>query len=324
MAKIKDKVQNALDEVRILILGSQVLLGFQFRSVFEKGFETLPEPAQYLKLTALGLMTLAVGLLMAPGAYHQIVEDGEDSQGVHRFTTGIAEMALLPFALGFGIDIFVAAEKLMNQTLAVVAGLLMMLTALFFWYGLEAMHKAKYEPEITEKREMEKQQAKKEEGGTKIKDKIKHVLTEARVVLPGAQTMLGFQFITFLMESFDKLPDSSRYIHFASLAMVALSIVLLMTPAAYHRIVERGEETSHFHRFASRVLLAAMVPLALGLSGDFFVVTRKVTESTALAAGLALALLGLFYGLWFGVTAYRRGQRQTEVEWRIDRQEAAD
>ena len=324
MAKIKDKVQNALDEVRILILGSQVLLGFQFHSVFEKGFETLPEPAQYLKLTALGLMTLAVGLLMAPGAYHQIVEDGEDSQGVHRFTTGIAEMALLPFALGFGIDIFVAAEKLMNQTLAVVAGLLMMLTALFFWYGLEAMHKVKYEPEITEKREMEKQQAKKEEGGTKIKDKIKHVLTEARVVLPGAQTMLGFQFITFLMESFDKLPDSSRYIHFASLAMVALSIVLLMTPAAYHRIVERGEETSHFHRFASRVLLAAMVPLALGLSGDFFIVTRKVTESTALAAGLALALLGLFYGLWFGVTAYRRGQRQTEVEWRIDRQEAAD
>ena len=324
MAKIKDKVQNALDETRILILGSQVLLGFQFRSIFEKGFETLPEHAQYLKLTALGLMTLAVGLLMAPGAYHQIVEDGEDSQRVHRFTTGIAEMALLPFALGFGIDMFVAAEKLMNQTLAVVAGLMMMLTALFFWYGLEAMHKAKYEPEITEKREMEKQQAKKEEGGTKIKDKIKHVLTEARVVLPGAQTMLGFQFITFLMESFDKLPDSSRYIHFASLAMVALSIVLLMTPAAYHRIVERGEETSHFHRFASRVLLAAMVPLALGLSGDFFIVTRKVTESTALAAGLALALLALFYGLWFGVTAYRRGQRQTEVEWRIDRREAAD
>ncbi|HKQ06651.1 MAG TPA: DUF6328 family protein [Blastocatellia bacterium] len=324
MAKLKDKVQNALDEVRILILGSQVLLGFQFRSIFEKAFETLPAHAQYLKLSGLGLMTLAVGLLMAPGAYHQIVEDGEDSQRVHRFTTGIAEIALLPFALGFGIDMFVAAEKLMSQTFAVVAGLLMTLTALFFWYGLGAMHRAKYEPEITEKREMEKQQEKKAAGGTKIKDKIKHVLTESRVVLPGAQTLLGFQFITFLMESFDKLPDSSRYIHFASLAMVALSIVLLMTPAAYHRIVERGEETRHFHRFASRVLLAAMVPLALGLSGDFFVVTRKVTESTALAAGLALALLALFYGLWFGFTAYRRGQRQAEAGWRIDRQEAAD
>jgi cytochrome bd-type quinol oxidase subunit 2 len=324
MAKIKDKVQNALDEARILILGSQVLLGFQFRSAFEKGFETLPEHAQYLKLTGLGLMTLAVGLLMAPGAYHQIVEGGEDSQRVHRFATGIAEVSLLPFALGFGIDIFVAAEKLMSTTLAVVAGLLMALVALFFWYGLEAMQKAKHEPEITEKREMEKQQPKKEAGGTKIKDKIKHVLTEARVVLPGAQTLLGFQFITFLMESFDKLPDSSRYIHFASLAMVALSVVLLMTPAAYHRIVERGEETEHFHRFASRVLLAAMVPLALGLAGDFFVVTRKVSESTSFAAILAIALLVLFYGLWFGFTAYRRGERRAELAWRMDRQEAAD
>jgi cytochrome bd-type quinol oxidase subunit 2 len=136
------------------------------------------------------------------------------------------------------------------------------------------------------------------------------VLTEARVVLPGAQTLLGFQFIVFLMESFDKLPGSSKYLHFAALALVVLSIVLLMTPAAYHRIAERGEETEHFHRFASRILLAAMAPLALGLSLDFFIVARKVTESAALAAGLALALLVLFYGLWFGFTAYRRRQRQ--------------
>ncbi|MEN3331719.1 MAG: hypothetical protein V7641_1084 [Blastocatellia bacterium] len=310
MAQIKDKVQNALDETRMLILGSQVLLGFQFRSVFEKGFETLPEHARYLKLGGLGLMTIAVGLLMAPGAYHQIVERGEDNSRIHRFTTGIAEIALLPFALGFGIDMFVAAEKLMAQTLAVVAGLLMTLVALFFWYGIEMMHKLAHQPVAKEKQEMEKQEPQKSSGGTKIKDKIKHVLTEARVVLPGAQTLLGFQFIVFLMESFDKLPDSSKYLHFAALSLVALSIVLLMTPAAYHRIAERGEETEHFHRYASRILLAAMVPLALGLSIDFFIVARKVIESTGLAAALALALLGLFYGLWFGFTAYRRRQRQ--------------
>src|SRR6266498_1357302 len=99
MAKIKDKVQNALDEARILILGSQVLLGFQFRSIFEKGFEALPEHARYLKLGALGLMTIAVGLLMSPGAYHQIAERGQDNQRIHEFTTRIAEIAMLPFAV---------------------------------------------------------------------------------------------------------------------------------------------------------------------------------------------------------------------------------
>src|SRR4051794_1804189 len=106
MAKIKDKVQNALDETRILILGSQVLLGFQFRSIFEPGFQTLPRPTQYLKLGALCLMTVAVGMLMSPGAYHQIVERGEDNDRIHKFTSAIAEMALLPFAIGFGIDLF--------------------------------------------------------------------------------------------------------------------------------------------------------------------------------------------------------------------------
>jgi hypothetical protein len=313
MAKIKDKVQNALDETRMLILGSQVLFGFQFRAIFEKGFETLPEHARYLKLGALGLMTIAVGLLMAPGAYHQIVERGEDNRRIHQFTTAMAEIALLPFALVFGMDMFVVAERLMSWTFATVAGLLTTLVALFFWYGIEALHKPAHQPEAKEKHEMQDQQPQENNGGTKITDKIRHVLTEARVVLPGAQTLLGFQFVVFLMESFDKLPDSSKYLHFAALALVALSIVLLMTPAAYHRIAERGEETEHFHRFAGRMLLAAMAPLALGLSIDFFIVARKVIESTALAAALALAMLVLFYGLWFGFTAYRRSQRQAET-----------
>ncbi len=30
------------------------------------------------------------------------------------------------------------------------------------------------------------------EEGTKLRDKIEHVLTETRVVLPGAQALLGF------------------------------------------------------------------------------------------------------------------------------------
>lgn len=38
MAKLKNKVQNALDEARILILGTQVLIGFGLRVVFEEGF----------------------------------------------------------------------------------------------------------------------------------------------------------------------------------------------------------------------------------------------------------------------------------------------
>jgi hypothetical protein len=41
MAQLKQKIKNTLDEGRILVIGSQVLIGFQFRSVFEPGFEQL-------------------------------------------------------------------------------------------------------------------------------------------------------------------------------------------------------------------------------------------------------------------------------------------
>lgn len=36
------KLKIALDETRMLILGAQVLLGFQMRSAFQDAFETLP------------------------------------------------------------------------------------------------------------------------------------------------------------------------------------------------------------------------------------------------------------------------------------------
>jgi hypothetical protein len=313
MAQLKDKIKTTLDEGRILIIGAQVLLGFQFRSIFETGFEKLPEHAKYMKLGGLGLLLLAVTLLIWPGAYHQVVEDGEDTHELNRFATTVMGVALLPFALGLGIDFFIGAESLFGRTQGLIAGVLVTLVALFFWYGLEMMKRAEREPEIKEKKEMSKQKEDEQEGGTKLKDKIQQVLTEVRVVLPGAQALLGFQFISLLMEGFEKLPQSSKYVHFISLSLVALTVILLMTPAAYHRLVERGEDTEHFHRFASRMLLASMVPLALGITGDFYVVTRKITESNGLAIGLAGVALLIFYGLWFGFTLYRRQAREADL-----------
>jgi hypothetical protein len=42
MASTKDKVQKALSEVRTLVLGAQILLGFDYRALFLPRFEDLP------------------------------------------------------------------------------------------------------------------------------------------------------------------------------------------------------------------------------------------------------------------------------------------
>jgi hypothetical protein len=126
------------------------------------------------------------------------------------------------------------------------------------------------------------------------------------MVLPGAQALLGFQFIAFLAAGYDDLPDSSKQVHLVSLLLIALTTVLLMTPAAYHRLVAHGENTEDFYQFAGRMVLAAMVPLALGISSDLFVVARKVTNSIGVAASAAALTLGFCYGLWFAFMYYRR------------------
>lgn len=306
MAQLKDKVKTTLDEGRILIIGSQVLLGLQFRSVLEPGFEKLPDHAKYLKLGGLGLLILAIILLIWPGAYHQIVEEGEDTHRLNRFASVVMSVALLPFALGLGSDFFVGTEFLFGRTQAVIASTVALVIALFFWYGLEALQRTKREAEVKEKQEMSKQKGEDKEGRTKLKDKIQQVLTEVRVVLPGAQALLGFQFASLLMESFEKLPQASKYVHFISLSLVALTVILLMTPSAYHRLVEQGEDTEHFHRVASRLLIAAMIPLALGITGDFYVVAQKITKSDSLSIALAALALLIFYGLWFGYTLYKK------------------
>jgi hypothetical protein len=315
MADLGDKIKKALDECRILILGAQVFLGFEYRSVFESGFESLPAYGKYLVLGALGLMLAALALLLLPAAYHLIVHGGEDKPGFHEFTTRIIELALLPFALGLGVNLYVATESLMGAALAALAGVVAVLIAMFFWYGIEKIA-------VSRRRRGKGEQlpAKKlhdePPGPTSLKDKVEHVLQEARMVLPGAQALLGFQFITVFMQSYDRLPSSVKYVHLASLSATAFSTVLLIAPAAYHRIVEQGEDTEHFHALAGRLLLSAMALLAVGVSGELFVVIQKTTDCLPAAIACSVFSLLCILGLWFGFTLYRRIRGTTGLEIR--------
>jgi hypothetical protein len=298
---LKDKIKLALDESRMLILGAQILLGFQFRAVFESAFEQLPKSSQLLKMGALVILLGAIALIMAPGSYHRIVRAGSDAEDVHQFATTVMDVALIPFLVAFAVDLYVTTGRILGTTGGVMVGAVAGITGLFFWYGFALLSRS---PKNSGERKSEKRPA----HPTALKTKIDQALTEARVVLPGAQALLGFQLVTMFMDSFDKLPNSSKYVHLVSLGLMALTMILLMTPAAFHRIAERGEDTPQLHRVASVLLLAAMVTLPLGICGDVYIVFCKVTGSVSTSVGIAIAVLVFFYGTWFGFTAYRRAQ----------------
>ena len=67
------------------------------------------------------------------------------------------------------------------------------------------------------------------------------------------------------------------------------------------------------------MLLIALVPLGLGIAGDFYVVADKILNSTSTAIGLACASLVCFYGLWFGVTLAVRSRSSLAKQLTVSR-----
>jgi hypothetical protein len=304
--------RECLNEARILILGGQVLIGVNYRSFFEDDFAKLSVFSQYVLAISLALMLAGLGLLLIPAPYHHLVERHRISEGFHAMLSVLLAIALLPFAVALGADLYVAGEKTLGVPGGAAAGVLGLVTALVCWWGLEIGQRGSGTGEFRlsmlfhpgHGRMPEK--SKRESQDPKLSDKVKEVLVETRIVLPGAQALLGFQFIIMLMRGFDVMPAPLKYIHFASLAAIALSTILLIMPAAYHRIVYGGEDRNEFVVLAGRLLLAAMVFLALGVSGDFLVVSHRVTNSMGVSIVAGVLMLALFYGLWFGWTSYQR------------------
>jgi Family of unknown function (DUF6328) len=91
-------------------------------------------------------------------------------------------------------------------------------------------------------------------------------------------------------------------------------MVLLMAPAAYHRIAYEGEVSADILRVGSVLVSAATIPLALRLAGDTYVVIAKIIASSIvaiIAAGVAFTLL---IGLWHAYPLVAASIRRSSVK----------
>jgi len=298
VTSLRTRIKNALDEVRILVLGTQVLLGFAYRAFFEPRFDRLSPRDKGVVLAGLCLLLGQIGILLMPAARHRIVERGKDSEALHRFAMNCAFVALLPFSFVLGLDLFLAMGTVSAGT-QIAIPIAVMALALCLWYGIAVLRSPPPEPREDKVEEM------------KLEDKIVQVLTEARVVLTGAQALVGFQLAITLMDAYEKLPRGSQDLHVLALVADILAVIFLMAPAAFHRIVERGEDTERFHRFASAMVLFALATLPAGFALDLVVVVRKQTDSLAAATAAGVSAAVFFYGLWFVAMLVIRERRNT-------------
>jgi len=134
-----------------------------------------------------------------------------------------------------------------------------------------------------------------------------HILEECRMVLPGIQALFGFQLIAVFNDGFaEKLSSSQQMLHLAAIVFVAIAVALVMTPAALHRQTQPEEVSERFVWVASKLLLASMFPLVLGLCLEVYLVTMVVAHSEALALALSVLLAVLFGLLWLALPRRER------------------
>jgi hypothetical protein len=313
MTELDERIENGLNETRMLLLGSQVLLGFAYRVCFEPAFYKIAFPAQISQVIGIAIMTAGLGWLVWPAPFHQIVERGQGTRAIERFTTRVLDWGLLPFALGLGLSLYPVATAIRPGRPLTVA-LAGTIFALLIWYGWTLMSRDPERLRRSGKHGLLKSFPGEHRNQSDLGSRIKFVLIECRMALPGAQAFLGFQFAIVFTEVFGELSRPLQWIHFASLLATTIAIVLLIAPAAYHRLAEGGENSEHFHRVAGRLLVVSLVFLGPGMAGDLLLVVYILSLSPLLSACIAVLMLLAFYGLWFGVSAARRLQQRKLVE----------
>ena len=303
---LSSKVKTALDETRTLMLGAQILLGFQFHGAFQERFDSLSHSTKIIDATALLLMLSSVGLLIAPSAFHRIAARGESTGRTQFITSFCAAASLLPFAAALGIDITIGLTRtLQSHVIGIAAGTSFALIGVTAWYGLGWImrrHQGADERSKAASNRNARETA-------PLHSRIEQMLTEARVILPGAQALLGFQLAIVLTETFEKLPSLPRLLHAVALLCVALSVTLLITPAALHRIVWAGEDSEALLRKGGRITILALLPLALGMAADSYVVLDRMLDSAGPAAVAAALVLLCLIGLWLAWPVAERWRR---------------
>src|SRR3569832_500218 len=135
--KLSDRLKISLDELRMQVLGAQVLFGFQFQSLFQEGFEQAGARERGADALALAATLIAFAMLIAAPAQHRLVHAGAATRQLIDFSNRCAQLALAAQAFAFGCIGFTIAAHL-DVPMPMLAGLSTLALAALGWFGLGA------------------------------------------------------------------------------------------------------------------------------------------------------------------------------------------
>jgi hypothetical protein len=135
---------------------------------------------------------------------------------------------------------------------------------------------------------------------TSIDQKTQNALDEGRTLILGEQILLGALYRTVFEPGYQQFSPISKYLVLVALGLNLFSLVLLIAPAPYHQIVEKGKDDREFNSFVVGVMAIALLPFAVSTGLSLYVFFNKVVGTTwSVIIGATSTVLSILF--WYGL-----------------------
>jgi hypothetical protein len=124
------------------------------------------------------------------------------------------------------------------------------------------------------------------------------LLAEMRVAITGVQVLFAFLLTLPFTQRYTTLNADERKVYFAAVLAAALSSLLLIAPAANHRLLFRDGTKEQLLQAANKLVICGLVLLAVGIGLSLYLVTA-VVFSTTFAVVVSVAVAAVTFFAWF-------------------------
>jgi hypothetical protein len=118
------------------------------------------------------------------------------------------------------------------------------------------------------------------------------MLSEMRILLPGAQMLSAFLIILPFNSGFSEIVQSEKYVFLATFIFAISSLVLLAAPAVQHRIMRPLKDRERFKAIATRQMVAGSFALGIALVlGTNLVISEVFGRAIGIIVAAVMAAL---------------------------------
>ena len=146
----------------------------------------------------------------------------------------------------------------------------------------------------------------------RINRELIELLNEIRVGLPGVQFLFAFLLVVPFQQGGSKTTPFQHDVYYVALVSAAVSCILLIAPAAQHRVLFRQHDKERLLRRSSRSAFAGLMVLALAISAALLLVVDVfIGHWQAWLTSGVVALILIWW--WAAVPLWHRAHNEMDT-----------